>query len=425
MSALRKVLIVNTSDVGGGAESVATTLLDGFEELGTETWLVVGSKESDHPRVIPVFASPRVDYRPFGSRRRRGARALRRGVERRLGLEDFSNPYTRLIPELAGSRPDAILCNNLHGGYFDLRAMQGISRIPTVLRLADSWPFTGHCAVPPGCDRWLHGCGSCPDLATPPAIRRDVTRVNWKRKRRIWARSRVYATSPSSWLLERARRSSLAAAIVESAVIPNGVDLGTFRPDGPVGERTRGLPRLLFVANGGARNPHKDFETIRRAVRGLARPVELLVVGAAEEGEERDGAARIRHHERQPPVRLAALYRSADAYVHAAPSESFSLTCAEALACGRPVAVAAAGGVAEVVRDGATGLITKPGDAPALGAALERLLGDRALRRRMSERAAEDARARFDRDRMVRQLHRLCERAAAGGHRVRQHGEQS
>jgi glycosyltransferase involved in cell wall biosynthesis len=409
---LRKVLIVNTSDVGGGAEEVAMALLDGFQQLGTETWLVVGRKETDHPRVIPIFASPEVDYRPFAKRGRRRRRAMRRALDRRIGLEDFSNPYTALIPDMAGSRPDVIFCNNLHGGYFDLRALPQISRVPTVLRLADSWTFTGHCAAPPGCERWAEGCGRCPDLATPPAIRRDATHWNWKRKRAIYADSRVHAVTPSNWLLERAQRSILAPALLSAGVVANGVDLDVFRPDGPSEEAAPGMSRLLFVANGGDGNPYKDFKTIRSAVRGLERPVELLVVGGPERAEEVDGSVRIRHLDRRTPEQLAALYRSADLYVHAAPTESFSLTCAEALACGTPVAVAAAGGIAEVVDEGRTGLIVPPGDSQSLSSAVRRLLDDAGLRRRMSRDAADAARIRFDRRRMVRDMHRVCELAA-------------
>jgi len=121
---------------------------------------------------------------------------------------------------------------------------------------------------------------------------------------------------------------------------------------------------------------------------------------------------RIRHVGRLAPERLAALYRSADLYVHAAHNESFSLTCAEALACGTPVVAAAAGGIAEVVEQGRTGVLVPPGDGGALAAALRRLLDASALRERMGRAAAEAARARFDRRRMIRELHGVCERAA-------------
>jgi glycosyltransferase involved in cell wall biosynthesis len=409
MPGLRKVVIVNTTDVGGGAEEISMALLDGFEELGTETWLAVGSKRTEHPKVVSFYTSPHVDYTPDG-RLARAKLSVRRFLDPRIGLEDFNHPYTRHVADFAGPRPDLLFCNNLHGGYFDLRELPRLSsELPVVLRLADSWSFTGHCAVPGTCERWRTGCGRCPDLAIPPAIRRDATRLNWRRKRRIYRRSRVFVIAPSRWMLERARESILAPAIAGARVVANGIDLAVFNPDGGIAERPgSGTPRLLFVANGGAANPYKGFGTVRAALGRLRGPLELVAVGGKRGGEEPAEGVRIRHEPRQPGEQLAALYRSADVYVHAAPEESFSLTTTEALACGTPVVAASGGGIAEVVDHGCTGLVVPPTDPAALAGALERLLADRELRDRMGAAAGAEARARFDRRRMVRQLHDFC-----------------
>jgi glycosyltransferase involved in cell wall biosynthesis len=410
---LDRVTILNTSDVGGGAERIAMTLLDGFAELGTDTWLAVGRKQSNHPRVVSLYESPRVDYRVRTTRLRRARAEVRRPVDTAIGLEDFNHPYSRLVPQLSGSRPDLLFCNNLHGGYFDLRQLPRLSReLPVVLRLSDSWTFTGHCAVPSGCERWRGGCGHCPDLAIPPAVKRDATRLNWLRKRRIFARSRLYVTAPSHWMLKRALESILAPAIVGARVIPSGVDLTAFRPEGPKADRQdRSVHRLVFVANGGAANPYKDFATLRAALSRLAGAVELIVVGGGERVERVGDGITIRHEPTQPPARLAALYRSADAYVHAAFEDTFPLAAAEALACGTPVVAASRGGVHEFIDDGLTGILVEPGDELALAAAMRQLLSDTGLRDRMGAAAADTAVRRLDRNRMVRDLHTMCEEA--------------
>jgi glycosyltransferase involved in cell wall biosynthesis len=420
---LRRVLIVNTADRGGGAERVAVNILDGFNRLGTETWLAVGDKRTDHPRVVPVHATAQPG---LGPRARRLAVEARRRIDRGLGLEDLAHWSTRNLLEIGGAPPDLMLCGNLHGGYFDLRELRRLSRnLPVVLRVADSWAFTGHCAVPPGCPRWEHGCGDCPDLATPPAVRRDLTAYNWQRKQRILAGARLHVVAPSRWLMDRARRSLLGPSIVSSRVVANGVDTVAFAP-GPT-EPARdalGVDRdaavLVYVSNLGAANPHKDFATLRRAARRLAarlpdRRLELLVVGAEAADEPLGGGARIRHlpylADRE---RLADVYRAADLYVHATGDEAFCLTAAEALSCGRPVVAAAAGGLAEVVEHGRTGLIERPGDDAALAEAIEHLLGDRERRRRMGAEAARIAREKFDSDLVIDELHRWCADIVAG-----------
>jgi len=59
--------------------------------------------------------------------------------------------------------------------------------------------------------------------------------------------------------------------------------------------------------------------------------------------------------------------------------------CAEAMARSRPVVASAVGGLTELVADGETGLLVPPQDPPALRSAIDSLLADEALRRRMGE----------------------------------------
>jgi glycosyltransferase involved in cell wall biosynthesis len=395
-------------------------VVKGFPERGTEAWLAVAEKHTDHPRVVRFDQSPDVDYRPYASTRRRLRLEARRMLDRAAGFEDFNHPYSRHVLELTGSAPDLLFCNNLHGEYFDLRLLPGLSRrLPVVLRLGDSWAFTGHCATPRGCPRWESGCGSCPDLAIPPAIRRDATAFNWRRKRRILSGARLFVVSPSRWLLERARRSLLAPAIDAAAVVPNGVDLDTFTPSGPAADR-RALgvnpdaALLLFVCNRGITNPTKDYPTIRSALELLSgdrfmSPIELFLVGGQAPLEHVGEGVRVRHlpYERSPE-RLAALYRTADLYVHSSPEEGFCATAAEALACGTPVVAASSGGIEEVVNHGRTGLVVPPGRPAVLADALTRLLGDPELRQRLGAAGAKAAEARFDRRRMIDALHAWC-----------------
>jgi glycosyltransferase involved in cell wall biosynthesis len=64
----------------------------------------------------------------------------------------------------------------------------------------------------------------------------------------------------------------------------------------------------------------------------------------------------------------------------------------EAMASGRPVAGSRIGGLPDLIVDGETGVLVAPGDPEALRMALERLLGDPALRRRLGEAGAMRAR---------------------------------
>jgi glycosyltransferase involved in cell wall biosynthesis len=422
---LGRVLVVNTADEAGGAERSSRAILEGFEALGTEAHMAVGAKLTDDPRVIPLAASPHLDYRQDAHAGRLTIARTRYRAERWLGMEDFNHPHSWRVLEIAGTKPDLLLLMNLHGGYFDLRALPWLSRqVPVVVRLCDSWLFTGHCACPPGCYRWETGCGACPDLKIPPAVTRDATRLNWHRKRRILGACRLAVTTSSQWLMERAQRSILAPAIVSSKVVPNGLDLDVFVPGSRHSARLAlGLDPhaqiLLFVAHEGRANPFKDFPTLQAAIELLgsrdrdAKRLELLVVGREGPLEILGADVRIRHLPNRHERELVQLYQAADVYVHAAPEETFCNTAAEALACGIPVVAACAGGIREVVEHGRTGVHVTPGRPGELADALHTLLDDTDARERMGREAVTRAQTRFDNTRNVAELHAWCEQVVS------------
>jgi glycosyltransferase involved in cell wall biosynthesis len=128
------------------------------------------------------------------------------------------------------------------GRYFDLRWLPWLSRqLPVILNLRDTWALSGHCAGFQGCERWKTGCGRCPDLDIYPPLERDTTAANWSRKARIYARSRLYVTAPSQWMMDQIAQSMLHAA--KSKLISNGIDIETFRPaDRDYARRALDLP---------------------------------------------------------------------------------------------------------------------------------------------------------------------------------------
>jgi glycosyltransferase involved in cell wall biosynthesis len=85
----------------------------------------------------------------------------------------------------------------------------------------------------------------------------------------------------------------------------------------------------------------------------------------------------------------------------------------EAMAAGRPVVASDLPELREVVAEGETGLLFKPGDKAALARQTRGLLDDAGLRRRLGAAGWEHARKHFAAAGMVRQAARLYEAAAA------------
>mgnify|MGYP002623281004 FL=1 len=435
------ILQVSTADILGGAESIARNLHLAYRQAGHDAYLAVGRKRSDdhntfripneaatgrwrklwwglHAAMQPHFA--RIPAARTIARTLQSLAEPAGWLDRRHGIEDFHFPGSHRLLDLTPHIPDIVHFHNLHGGYFDLSSLPHIFRpLSFFLTLHDAWLLAGHCAHSFDCDRWKTGCGSCPDLTIYPAIRRDATSENWRRKAEIFTQCRLYVTAPCKWLLDRADESLLAPAIIESHVIPNGVDQSIFKPgDMRAARRSLNLSPdaaiVLFVANSPRRNPFKDYETLRRAVALLARkitgrPLLLLALGGEGPTEQVEGA-EIRHLPATGDANTVAdYYRAADLYLHAARVDTFPNTLIEALSCGRPVVATAVGGIPEQVRSlpmfghkvdavaphGATGILTPAGDADAMAQAAEFVLHDGHIARAMSTSAANDAQARF------------------------------
>jgi len=85
----------------------------------------------------------------------------------------------------------------------------------------------------------------------------------------------------------------------------------------------------------------------------------------------------------------------------------------EAAAAGLPVVASAHGGVAEVVRDGETGLLVPPGDASALAAAVRVLADDPELAARMGEAGRRRVEEHFGVERMLAELQDLYDELTA------------
>ena len=404
----RHIVVVNTADRGGGAEVMASRLFRGYQQEHGSTIFWVGHKNLEDPAVM---ASLQLDGQQRRSVAQRALRSIRRRVQRFRGREDFEFPDTMELLSAGGSQADVIHLHNLHGGFFDLRALGPISqKVPVFETLHDSWMLTGRCASPGPCGRWVTGCGQCPDLQRPPVLPRDATAENWRRKQEIYSLSKLRIATPTRWLMEQVTQSMIAPAMIEARVIPNGINLAVFHPvEKSQARAALQIPEkailLVSVAKEGTENPYKDFATLRGGLSRLqcgGRQIICAVLGRVAVTETLPNGVMLRHERMAPAEEVARWLQAADLCVHSTREEVFGLVLAEALACGTPVVATDVAGIPEVVRHGRDGLLVPPGDPDAFAAALESLLFDPARLAQMGRDGAERARAQFDEARMVR-----------------------
>jgi glycosyltransferase involved in cell wall biosynthesis len=273
-------------------------------------------------------------------------------------------------------RPDIVHVNSSKAGVLG-RVAAVVARVPIRIFTVHGWAFKAYSGAPSTLYRWAD---------------------------RLAAR----LTTATICVAEGERAAGLAARTCRAdrtVVIPNGVDTlaaGGPRLDAPAGDR----PRVISV---GRLAPPKDPLTLVRALAALQTPPKTLLVGDGPDRRavEQEIAARgltgtvSVAGERRDVARLLA---QSDVFVLSTRSEGAPMSILEAMAAGLPVVASAVGGVPELVEDGSTGLLVPPGDPAALAAALDRLLADPDLSKRLGAAGRSRARERFDVE-VVRRAH--------------------
>ena len=245
---------------------------------------------------------------------------------------------------------------------------------------------------------WLH----CPDSMRPVTRRLDALLM----PRALRQADRVIACS-------QATREALSERFpqVRERIVAIPLAAAALPPPGPPSAlEALGIagPYVLFV---GSFEPRKNLRRLLQAFAGfspaLRGSVQLVCAGADEWGGENAGDVgrelgideRVRFVRAAGDATLSTLY--AHARVLAMPSlyEGFGLPIVEAMQYGTPAVTSRLASMPEVAGDG--GLLIDPLDVAALGAALQRLLGDDALREELSAKARIQA-ARFSWERTAR-----------------------
>lgn len=190
------------------------------------------------------------------------------------------------------------------------------------------------------------------------------------------------------------------------AVVPTGVPLERFAPaDRTEARRAIGLPPdALLCLYVGRLDREKSVERVIQAFGSIGASLSeawLVLVGQGSHEDtlrrlaaENPARERIRFHGGVDRERLPPYYQAADLFVFASETETQGLVLAEAHACGLPAVAVRASGVDEVVRDGQTGLLTKP-EARDLADASIGLLLDPQRRRAMGVAARVVAERHF------------------------------
>jgi glycosyltransferase involved in cell wall biosynthesis len=189
----------------------------------------------------------------------------------------------------------------------------------------------------------------------------------------------------------------------KTIAIPNGIDLSRFHSST---ETQRGTT-ALHVGCLSRLSPEKGLDLLITAVQSIPNAT-LTIVGKGKEAQrlrslmnnsanrqaltaDRSSNIQLLPHIPDP----SSFYRSLDIFVlPSRTNDPFGLVAAEAMACGVPVVVTDACGIAGYLKNGTDAIVVKAGDADALRDGIERLR-DPAVRKRIGEEGKRTAETAF------------------------------
>ena len=259
-----KSLILNTSDIWGGAHIATYRLHRGLIDCGVESTMCVQKKISDDNTVNGPSDKYDIlfgNFRPYIDN-------IPKLFYKRRTQEKFSSA---IIPNINISRALYTQYDILHlfwvtGGFMRIESLKKLNK-PVVWTLHDMWPFTGGCHYDDDCGKYVKKCGACPILGS--TSKNDISKRIWERKYKSWKNLNLTIVATSEWLAKCARNSSLFGDL-RIEVIPNGLDTQRYKPiDKNVSRKVYNLPEdkklILFSSLSPTKNnlaPMYQFSSI-------------------------------------------------------------------------------------------------------------------------------------------------------------------
>ncbi|MGE3316624.1 MAG: glycosyltransferase family 4 protein [Planctomycetaceae bacterium] len=365
-----------------GIVSYTSRLTAGFRSLGVEP-VILGWE------VQEGYSDPRaVDIRDFEQKAgtvTRGLDRIRRVVSTSFVPPQYQRSLLNAFRHAADRFPIEIL--QMEEAFGHAVGLIRSRRVPIVVRLHGPWFLNGE----------INGAAKNSEF---------FQRIAAERKAIETADA---ITAPSLDVLNQTR-AYYELPLPEAVVIPNPIEMGEMGPSWSPSECDRN--RIVFV---GRFDLHKGADVLIDAFAQVAanRPeLKLDFIGpdrriagadgrsiSLEQYLERNVPADVRTRVHiHGPKRLSEIQEfRRRGFVTVIPSryETFGNTALEALAVGCPVIASGTGGLAEIVKDGKTGLLVPPADSRKLADALQRILSEPDLAPKLGAAARADVASRY------------------------------
>jgi glycosyltransferase involved in cell wall biosynthesis len=371
-----KILIVNSSDIIGGAGRAAYRLHKALLNEGVDSQMLVKTKSGD-------------DFTVTGpdTKIKQAINQMRSTLDD-LPLKFYQNPksafsvswlpFSDVIDQINKINPDIVHLHWWNAGMLRIEDLNKI-KVPIVWSLHDMWAFTGGCHYSGECRDYEKECGSCTVLESDKV--KDLSRKIYNRKHKAFdAIDSMTIVGLSNWLSDCAKSSALLKN-KKHINLPNPIDTTVFKPFNK--EKARelwNLPKVkklvLFGAMAATSDLRKGFKELSEAMKKLkSEEIEFVIFGSSEPKEAQNFGFKTHYlGHLHDDISLITLYSAVDVMIVPSLQENLSNAIMESLACGTPVVSFDVGGNSDMIDHKKNGYLVKPFDATDMANGIEWIL---------------------------------------------------
>lgn len=262
--------------------------------------------------------------------------------------EVYNFTYRKLKNIKEYQQADIIHLHNIHGGYFDLMALEKIALDkPIVWTMHDMWGITGGEAHTFECDNYKRGVAKTPYLNVYPLNNPliDLRQYYLRKKKKLYniISKRIVFVPASYWLENCIRESWIYSRNMMIVPIHYGINLSIFKN---YFKRDWTIPKILFF---NSKSQFKGSDVFEKIISRLSSNCQIYIVGN-----------KFSFHDERITYlsfitdrdKLASLYNSVDILVFPSFADTFPFTILEAMACGVCVIASDTSGIPEQLISG-------------------------------------------------------------------------
>ena len=374
-----KILIVNTSDIEGGAARAAYRLHRGLLEFEIDSQMLVQNKKSDDSKVISLAKT----------KFQKGFNLIRPIIDQ-LPVKFYKSRtqtpfspawigFNNLIDKIDEINPDVVHLHWICGGMIRIENLKKIKK-PLIWSLHDNWAFAGGCHIKWECEKYKLSCGNCPRLRS--SKENDLSRWIWKRKKKTFEKiDNLTIIGLSKWVMNASKESSLLKD-KKHINLPNPINSDIFKPfDKEKARELWNLPKdkklILFGAMSATSDINKGFKELSEALNILnLKNIEFVVFGSSKPQKNAPNFRFKTHYVGRvyDDITLVTLYSAVDVMVVPSLQENLSNTIMESLSCATPVVAFNIGGNSDMIEHKNSGYLAKPFQAKDLANGIEWIL---------------------------------------------------